>query len=159
MVEAYEQYCIDQAEAWLSKVRRTVGYSKRLEESAAIVMARADNLKAMRYDEVRVKSSPTPDAIPNAIILAEEMGVTLSEIAGESRERVLQAARALSRMDDANEATCLQLYYVDAVRTWEMVCVNMNYSYDGMMKLRRRALLHAYEVMPHSEREPIHPAI
>ena len=56
-------------------------------------------------------------------------------------------------------ARALHLYYVDALDGWERVCVEMGYSYDGLMKLRRRALLHAYDVMPHTERDSLPPAI
>ena len=155
MDEELQRYRIEQAERWLGKVRKTVGYSKRLEESAAAIIARADNLRGMDYSAVNVQTSPTPDAIPDAIIMADELGETLSVLSEGARERVNQAARALAMMDDPTEATCLQLYYVDACDSWERVCVKMHYSYGGMMKLRKRALLSAYDVMPHAERDPI----
>ena len=107
---------------------------------------------------VQVQTSPTPDAIPDAIILADELGGTLNEISEDARKRVNDAAIALARMQDPTEALCLTLYYVDACDTWERVCVEMHYSYDGMMKLRRRALVHAYDVMPHIERNPTYRA-
>lgn len=155
MNEELQRYRTEQAEAWLSKVRRAVGYAKALEESAAAQFAAADNLKAMDYSAVRVTTTPTPDQIPNAVIAHIEAGKALGEVAASASERVAQAARALAQMDDSIEAMCLQLYYVDAMDTWEHVCVKMHYSYDGMMKLRRRALLHAYDVMPHVERDSI----
>ena len=155
MDEELQRYRIDQAERWLNKVRKTVGYSKSLEESTAVIIARADNLRGKDYSAVNVQTSPTPDAIPNAIILADEMGETLDILSKSARERVNQAARALAEMDDPTEATCLQLYYVDAFDSWERVCVRMHYSYGGMMKLRKRALLSAYDVMPHNERDPL----
>lgn len=159
MDDELQRYRIEQAERWLKKVRRTVGLSKKLEESANEVMARAKNLRSVDYSAIRVTTSPTPDAIPDAIILADEMGETLGVLSESARDRVNQAARALTEMDDATEVTCLLLYYVDAYDTWERVCVAMEYTYDGMMKLRRRALLHAYDVMPHAERDPLQPAI
>ena len=158
MTPEYERYCIEQSEAWLVKVRKAVGYARALEESAAAHFAAADNLRSFDYSAIHVATSQTPDQIPNAVIAHIEAANALGEIAADASERIAQAARALSSMDDAVEATCLQLYYVDALETWEHVCVRMHYTYDGMMKLRRRALLHAYEVMPHSEREPIYQA-
>ena len=157
--EELQRYRIEQAEAWLVRVRKTAGYAKRVSESAEAVMARADNLRGIDYSAVSVSTSPTADAIPDAVILAEELGETMQVISATARDRVTAAAEALSRMEDPTEATCLQLYYVDAYDTWERVCVDMHYSYDGMMKLRRRALLSAYDVMPHSERDPRQPAV
>ena len=159
MDEELQRYRTDQAEAWLMKVRKAVGYAKALEESAAYHFAAADNLKSMDYSAIRVTTSPTPDQIPNAVIAHIEAGKALGEVAASASERIAQAARALSQMDDATEAMCLQLYYVDALETWEHVCVRMHYTYDGMMKLRRRALLHAYDVMPHVERDAIPTAL
>ena len=159
MTPEYEQYRIGQAEAWLEKVRKSVSYAQRLEESAAAQFALADGLRGMDYTRDRISTSPTPDAIPNAVAAHMEMGGSFAQIAEDARRRAVEAAAALADMDDPTEATCLHLYYVDALETWEHVCVKMHYSYDGMMKLRRRAVLHAYDVMPHAEREPIAPAL
>ena len=158
MTPEWEVYRIGQAEAWLENVRKTVAYAASLEESAAAQYALADGLRGLDYSRVQVSTSPTPDAIPNAVARHVDMGDKYVEIAANARDRAAQAADALDRMDDPTEATCLRLYYVDALETWEHVCVRMHYTYDGMMKLRRRAVLHAYDVMPHAEREPLPPA-
>jgi hypothetical protein len=158
MTPEYEQYRIGQAEAWLEKVRKAVAYAARLEESAAAQYALADGLKAMDYSKVRVSTSATPDAIPNAVMNHMSMGESFQRIADDARARATEAAEAIAKLDDPTEAAALHLYYVDALETWEHVCVRMHYTYDGMMKLRRRAVLHAYDVMPHAEREPMPPA-
>ena len=44
-------------------------------------------------------------------------------------------------------------------KSWELCCVEMGYSWNGMMALRRRALLRAYDHMPHWWRDRVHPAI
>ena len=154
-----EQRRVDEARSWLEKVRKAVGYARRLEASAKASYQRADGLKGIDYSKPFVKSSPYADAIPDAIAADEAIGDTLSAIAADARDKVDEASRAIHRLDDKTEATCLHLYYVDAYDTWERVCVEMGYSYDGMMKLSRRALLHAYDVMPHGERSPMQPAI
>ena len=35
----------------------------------------------------------------------------------------------------------------------------MTYTYDGMMKMIRKAKLELYDLMPHTEREPTHSAV
>lgn len=150
-----EQRRIDSARAWLEKCRKTVGYERTLRESAA---AHYDMLKGIDYSAVNVQSSPSPDAVPNAVIAHEGIAEKLEAIADDAAMRIADAAAALASMEDPTEARCLHLYYIDAVDTWERVCEVMTYSYDGMMKLSRRALIHAYDVMPHSEREPIYKA-
>lgn len=146
-----EQRHIDLARAWLEKCRRTVGYERTLRESAR---AQYDMLKGIDYSAVNVQGSPSPDAVPNAVIAHEGIAEKLEAIADDAAKRIADAAAALARMEDPTEARCLHLYYIDAVDTWERVCVKMSYSYDGMMKLSRRALLHAYDLMPHTERDP-----
>lgn len=146
-----EQRRIDMARAWLEKCRKTVGYERTLRESSA---AHYDMLRGIDYSAVNVQTSPSPDAVPNAVIAHEGIAEKLDAIADDAARRIADAAAALASMDDPTEARCLHLYYIDAVDTWERVCVKMAYSYDGMMKLSRRALLHAYDLMPHTERDP-----
>jgi len=158
MDEELQRYRISQAEAWLSKVRRLVAYERAMREAAEVQYEMADGLRGLDYSRDQVAVSPTPDAIPNAVIAHDEAGDSLSSIADSARERIAQAARALDKMPDPTEAAALTFYYI-ACRKWEAVCVKMDYTWDGMMKLRRRALLHAYDVMPHSERDPMESAI
>ena len=139
-------------------MRKLVGYEKAMREAADVQYEMADGLRGMDYSRIQVTTSSTPDAIPNAVIAHDDAGDTLAEIADSAREHVKQAACALNTMDDKNEAAALTLYYI-ACHKWEVVCVELSYSWDGMMTLRRRALLHAYDVMPHSERDPMQPAI
>lgn len=155
----WQRYRISQASSWLERVRKLVGYRDSLEASAAAQLEAADNLRGMDYSAVHVQTSPTADAIPNAIIRHEEAADAFRAIADDAAARMVQAARALAQMTDPNEARALHLYYVDALDGWERVCVEMGYSYDGMMKLRRRALLHAFDVMPHIERDALPPAL
>ena len=159
MDEELQRYRIEQAEAWLSKIRKLVSYEKAMREAAEVQYEMADGLRGIDYTRDQVNTSPTPDAIPNAVANHVDMGDKFKQISDDAKRRVTEAAVAIAQLDDPTEATCLHLYYVDALETWEHVCVKMHYSYDGMMKLRRRAVLHAYEVMPHAEREPRAPAI
>lgn len=150
-----EQRRIDTARAWLEKCRKTVGYERTLRESAA---AHYDMLRGIDYSAVNVQTSPSPDVVPNAVIAHEGIAEKLDAIADDAARRIADAAAALASMDDPTEARCLCLYYIDAIGTWECVSEEMGYGHDGMMALRRRALLHVYDVMPCSEREPIYKA-
>ena len=158
MDEELQRYRIEQADAWLSKVRKLVAYEKAMREASEVQYEMADGLRGIDYSRDHVATSPTPDAIPNAVIAHDEAGDSLASIAESARERIAQAARAIDSMEDPTEAAALTLYYI-ACRKWEAVCVKMDYTWDGMMKLRRRALNSAYDVMPHSERDPMQPAV
>lgn len=159
MTPEYEQYCIGQAEAWLEKVRRCVMYARQLDETAAAQYALADGLKALDYSRDHVSTSPTADAIPNAVIAHLSAGDSLAAIAEDAKRRSLDAVSTLACMPDRSEARCLTLYYVDALATWVMVAESMGFNYDKVMRLRRSALYHVYDYMPFAEREPTQPAI
>ena len=144
---------------WLENVSRAVERRFDFEAQADAMRAAADNLRALDYSDVQVSKSPTPDAIPEAIIAAEEMGELYDALAGTVSEQVGKAQAALAAMENQGGARALSLYYLafDAngrrkFDTWEKVCVEMSYSYDGMMKLARRAKLELYDLMPHYEK-------
>lgn len=150
---------------WLENVSRSVERRFDFEAQRNAMLSMADNLRGIAYDELRVRSSPTPDAIPNAIIAAEEMGEVYGNLRDEASRHVVKAEAALAVMGNQAGARALSLYYLafDAngkrmYDTWEKVCVEMSYSYDGMMKLVRRAKLELYDLMPHTERDPLHGA-
>ena len=151
---------------WLENVSKAVERKFDFLSNIESFYSMADNLRGIDYSKDRVKTSPTPDAIPNAIIEAEEMGDVFCELYESVSGRVMQAELALLKMEDQREASALSLYYLAfdshgkrKYDTWEKVGKRMGYSYDGMMKLRRRALLHAYDVMPHIERDPQYAAL
>lgn len=150
---------------WLENVSKVVERKFDFESQAGSMKSLADNLRGMSYD-MHVKSSPTPDAIPNAIIAADEMAELYGGLIDSASRRVAKAQEALAAMENQGGARALSLYYLtfdDAGRrkydTWEKVCVEMDYSYDGMMKLARRAKLELYDLMPHTERPKVESAI
>ena len=68
------------------------------------------------------------------------------------------AALRISQLKDTTERAALMLHYVEGI-TWERVCVRLDYTWDGMMAIRKRAVEHVYGLMPHEWRDPIPPAI
>ncbi len=155
MDDELQRYRIDQAERWLAKVRKLVSYERAMREAAEVQYEMADGLRGIDYSRDQVDTSPTADAIPNAVIAHDEAGETMVEIADSARERVKQAAEVIARLNDVKEATCLRLYYVEAFATWRHVRTAMSYTEDGLKSLRRRALLNVYEIMPHDQRDPL----
>ena len=151
---------------WLGNVSRAMVRMFDFEDQAVSMRSMEDNLRGIDYSRDQVSISPTPDAIPNAIIEADEMGELYESLADSVSGRVAKAQAALAAMDNQAGARALSLYYlafdVNGKRkygTWEKVCVEMDYSYDGMMKLVRRAKLELYDYMPHTERPKVESAI
>ena len=151
---------------WLENVSRAVERKFDLESQRDAMVSMADNLRGIDYSRSQVSASPTPDAIPDAIIAADEMSELFGRLSDDAARRMAQAQLALASMENQGGARALSLYYLafgeDGKRkygTWERVCVEMDYSYDGMMKLVRRAKLELYDLMPHTERPRVESAI
>ena len=158
MTPEYEQYRIGQAEAWLSSVRKLVGYERAMRTAADVQFEMADGLRGIDYTRIQVCVSPTPDAIPNAVAAHIDAGNSLVDIADSTRRRIQQATAAIDAMDDKTEAAVLTAYYI-ACKTWREVGDMLGISYDSIMKLRRSALCSVYDYMPFNEREPLSPAL
>ena len=60
MDDELRRYRIEQADAWLSKVRKLVAYEKAMREAADMQYEMADGLHGMDYSRVQVAVSPTP---------------------------------------------------------------------------------------------------
>ena len=147
---------------WLENVSKVAERQFDFDSQEKAMIEMADNLRGLDYSAVNVSTSPTPDAIPNAIIAADEMAGLYGSLRNSAAKRVGKAQAALAAMENQGGARALSLYYLtfDAngrrmYDTWEKVCVEMHYTYDGMMKMVRRAKLELYDYMPHTERPRI----
>lgn len=155
----YEAYKYEQAAEWLKHVRSTgekVASTQALIESERELM---DGVRAVDYSVQGGGGTTDPDAA-----LAE----TIARIEGHIREYVtllaeyeaerIEARRHLCKLESDAERRALTLHFLLGWK-WERVCLDMHYSYDGIMQLRRRAIVHAYDVMPLELRDPLHKAL
>ena len=158
IVDEYANYKIDQAHAYLERIRKMGEDCAALQAEVDDARDRAGGLKGIDYAKDRVKSSPTDDAMVDAIerihVAIRDYVVKLSELLDVRKA----ASDALNLMDDYTEAKALRLRYICNWK-WERICTEMNYTWDGMMTLRRRALNSYWDVMPLQERDPLQPAI
>lgn len=144
---------------WLENVSRAIERKFDFESQRSAMLDMADNLRGLDYSTAHVSTSPSPDAIPNAIIAADEMYELYGNLRDSAARYASTAEMALAAMENQGGARALSLYYLtfDAngkrrYDTWEKVCVEMSYSEDGMKALVRRAKLELYDLMPHTER-------
>lgn len=61
------------------------------------------------------------------------------------------AHNRLEQMEDSLSTSVLKKYYLMG-KSWEEICVDVSYSYAGMMKLRRKALISFYDYLPEEYR-------
>ena len=157
MTEEYERYKAAQAARWLehvAKLRRKIASIKdEIDEARAM----ADGVQAVCYDGMP-RSAGAGDGMERAVISLQDMIARFTTELAEYVEARQDAHDRLQTIDDPLYAECLTKHYILGWK-WERVCVKMDYAYDGMMKLRRRALAEAYDVMPTEWRDPMHRAI
>lgn len=156
----YEQYKADTAAAYLRRVKadraKADAMRLRLEERRM----RLTDVKAVDYSAVRVSSAASDGSEKLAAMVddLDELSAAWADaLAGWNRE-VAEASAAALRMSSAAESSALMDYYIQPSGTWEEIASRMGYTYDGIMKVRQRALLSYYDVMPAHER-PEHPAV
>ena len=152
------RYRADQAHAYLERIRQAGEDCAGLQAQIEDAYSRASGVRGIDYSEVRVKVSPTADAIPDAVgRIVDKVREYAADLAAYEDDRHA-AHRALSLMDNQADAKALRLRYLLNWK-WERICGEMDYSWDGMMTLRKRALASYYEVMPPAGRDPMHPAV
>lgn len=158
MDEELIRYRADQAHAYLERVRRLGDGCAAMKQLVDDARERADGVKGVDLSAIYVQTSPTGDRMVDAV---EEIRTRIREYAtalAEYESERKQANDSLLMMVNFTEATALRLRYLLGWR-WERICTEMHYTWDGMMSLRRRALSDYYDVMPISQRDPMHPAI
>lgn len=153
-MDEWDKYRHDQARAWLEHVAKLKHAVDAASDMADMFRGLAEGARAIDYTRERVRGGEYRDRMAEAIASLDEAeaqwAANLVAFAEESRD----AADRIARLPDAVEAQALLLHYVDGI-AWERVCVRMNYSWDGMMSLRRRAVLHMYDLMPTEWRDPM----
>lgn len=157
MAEEYERYKRAQAAKWLEHVRGLSIRADKLKAEVDMQRGMMDGVKGVSYDGGGGGAS-SDDAVLRAVARLQSAisryAVELASLVDEQEE----AHAALAKLDRAEHEAALTKHYVLG-ETWEKACVDMGYTWDGMMSLRRQALSAAYDVMPPRWRDPLHPAL
>lgn len=107
-----------------------------------------------RYRE-KVSKSGDPKSFENSVIrlhdLIEDYCTELAEYVDEQHV----AHDVMRRLSRPEYARALTAYYVRG-KSWELCCVDMGYTWQGMMSLRKKAVQEVYDFMPEAwRRDPI----
>lgn len=100
----------------------------------------------MDYRE-RVASSPNPKAFEDAVIRLQGLIADYCTEMAEYVEEQRVAHDVMRGLSKPEYRRALTSHYLGG-RTWERCCVDMDYSWQGMMKLRRNAIDEVYDLMP-----------
>lgn len=158
MDEELQRYRVEQAHAYLERIRKLGEDCAFLQAEVDDARERASGLTGIDYSRDQVSTTPNDDAMVDAVTAVKqavrEYALKLAEYIDERK----RASDAMMDMSDSSEVAALKLRYCLG-KDWHDISKFLGYSYDGVMKLRRRALLDYYDVMPSNERDPKYSAI
>ena len=143
----WDDWRVEQAHAYLERVRRMGADCAGLRRLVEDARANLGAVRGLDYSRGGGSQTAGDDAIVNEIAAVQESVASYVAKLAEYEDERHRAAMAVDRMPDPTEARVLRLRYLLGWK-WENICVEVGYSYDGIMKLRRRALVSFYEVMP-----------
>lgn len=137
------------AEEYLNYIRsltiRTQTLQSQIDQQRALLEP-----SGIAYSE-GVSSSPATDTLEQGVIALNGLIAEYCTQLAEYVEQQRIAYKVLSDLPKPEHSQALIAYYVQG-KTWEEVCVMMGYSWHGMMKLRRRAVVSVYDFMPEEYR-------
>ena len=153
----WQRYEREQASAYLKRVRDARRHIAALNAEVDEVRNLASGLKGIDYTRDAVSTSPTDDAMPNAV----------SKLLDLIAERVALVDSYVRMMDECGAALAnLNGTYSDILRyrymcdyPWERIAIETHYTEAYLYELHGQALSAFYPHMPERERDPLPRAI
>lgn len=161
MADEYAEWKAEQAARWLRHIRDLKHDISRLEDDIEVQRSLALP-SGIDYSRPVVMSSPSADAIPNAVArLEESIARYATELVGYLDEKE-QARACIGMLGDARYRAVLSLYYING-HSWATVGEKLKkldggrftYSSEYCRHLRNDALPLVYDVMPGEWKTPI----
>ena len=97
------------------------------------------SIKGIAYDKDRVQSSPTDDGILKKVIQLQKIGKNISDLIVKRTKIRNQIINEITMMPNRVHMNVLHKYYVDG-KTFELIAVEMGYSYDRIIHIHSEAL-------------------
>jgi len=158
MDEDYRSYIVEKSKRYMQHIRSLNHSVRMLEAEMDELRDMAAGLHGIDYSKPYVKSSPSTDAIPNALARIESIMAEYEAELGEFLDEQHTAHVALRNVD-AVYAELLSFRYVQGM-PWADVAARMHHAEDYVRKeLHDDALAALYPYIPHGWRDPIHRAI
>lgn len=129
------------AKAWLEEVRHVDDEVAVLRRSMFDAYAMATSATS-RLSEAKAQTSPDPHKFDRIAILDEAIYDRIAELSAMKAK----AVKVISSLEDPRQRQVLLAYYVDSrtsdgvKKTWEMVCVELSYSWSRLHEIRSAAI-------------------
>ena len=136
---------------------------KRHEAELAELKEIAYGLSGIDFSRDNVRTSHSPDAIPNKVILVEQRIADGMADVGEYVEALEELKVALDGMENQLHARIVRMHYVQQVEYDDIVDVlkgeGTPWSLASVKRFSALGLDELYYLMPHEWRVPAHPAV
>lgn len=144
----------DSAAEYLMRVRSAYFRAQRLRTMALEQRRALGIVRGIDYSASQPHGNATDadGAMVRVIDAADRAKQRADDAEAEWSALCDEATAAAARMDDALEECILTMYYITPCGTWAEIAMANGYTYDGIMKVRVRALEHFHDVMPPTER-------
>lgn len=155
--EDLSRYRREQAGAYLRRVRDAKRHIASLNSEIEEQRALASGLTGIDYSRVMVQTSPTADAMPDAVarlldIIEQRVGLVRDYV------RMLDGCgQALAAMNGTYGDVLRYRYLCDF--SWEQISSRLNYSEQWLYELHGQALDAFYDYMPPTEKDAVPSAI
>lgn len=127
------------AENELNGYRARVAQIHRLKDRRQEIEINYTAIRCIDYSKLRVQGgAPFNDMVETAVQWAD-LEKKIDDLAYENEQELLMIEYKLQKLSE-REQTVLFKYYIEA-RTLQQIAAAMNYSFDGIRKIKHHALL------------------
>lgn len=123
------------ARQWLNRARKI---DREINQDLELIRHTHERLTNVTQvlDAITVSGTKDPHKFDSLVEMEDAINAKIDELVNIKTE----IFRLLSRLPNRNQRLALIAYYLD-MKTWEQVAVDMYYSYDNVMRLRKLGLI------------------
>lgn len=123
------------ARQWLNRARKI---DREINQDLELIRHTHERLTnvTQALDAITVSGTKDPHKFDSLVEMEDAINAKIDELVNIKTE----IFRLLSRLPNRNQRLALIAYYLD-MKTWEQVAVDMYYSYDNVMRLRKLGLI------------------
>lgn len=111
---------------------------KIIEEKIEYLESKKTSIKSMIIDDMP-KPEPEQDRLGQLLVQIEELIDLYNEKQDKLFKQQMKIEKCIDKLDNSKERNIMRLRYLEGMK-WEKVCVETNYSWEGIHKVHRRIL-------------------
>ena len=129
------------AKKWMSRARRI---DREINNLLQLKQNTRDNLTRItqEFDHDAVSGSHDPHKFDRLVALEDEIDKRVDELINVKQEIL----GLINQLANRNQRIVLMSYYLN-MKTWEQIAVDMHYSYDNIMRLRKLGLIEVERIL------------